>query len=87
MTVSYKIISRRCDESMRRSKERCYISSIGRMAWRCTGECSRCICCIETIEDGTERHVSLRGVKHDSKRILATVLGTHNQSADDSGDN
>lgn len=60
MTVSYRVIGRRCDKAMKRSKERCFIPSIGRERWRCTGECRSCICCLETLEDGTERHVSLR---------------------------
>ena len=58
MTISYRIISRRCDEAMKRSKEKCFTPNHRR--WKCTGECKTCICCLETIEDGTERHLPYR---------------------------
>lgn len=60
MTITHRIIRRRCDTAMRRSKERCRIPSIDRQRWECRGECRSCICCIETAEDGSESHVSLR---------------------------
>ena len=61
MTITHTIISRRCDRQMRRSKEQGHLPS-GRR-WRCTEDCNTCFCCIEKIEDGTERHFSYR--RHD----------------------
>lgn len=54
------IVNRRCDASMRRSKEKCYTPY--HTDWRCTGECSNCICCIYKTNEGTEHHVNLMGV-------------------------
>ena len=59
MTISYRIISRRCDEAMKRSKEKCITPQYRR--WRCTGECKTCICCIYQTNDGKEHHVNLLG--------------------------
>lgn len=50
----FKTYRRRCDEPMRRSKERGFTASGKR--WRCKGECKNCICCLETRYDGTEEH-------------------------------
>lgn len=50
-----QIIRRRCDKSMRRSKERGYIFKTGKH-WKCPGDCRDCICCIEQDQDGNERH-------------------------------
>lgn len=49
----------RCDEQMKRSKERCMtITPTGkRYRWRCTGECSQCICAMVKQEDGTWMHI------------------------------
>lgn len=47
----------KCDESMRRSKERCYIP-FGRR-WRCTTNCKECICAMFKQEDGTWIHKKL----------------------------
>ena len=58
MTISYRIISRRCDKAMRRSKEKGFTPYYKK--WKCTGECKNCICCLERIEDGTERHFPYR---------------------------
>lgn len=51
------IIRRRCDKPMRRSKEQC--NTAFNRWWRCTGECKVCICCLITLDDGTEEHVNL----------------------------
>lgn len=47
----------KCDEAMRRSKERCYIP-FGRR-WRCTTNCKECICAMFKQEDGTWIHKKL----------------------------
>lgn len=48
------IIGRRCDESMKRSKEKCITPLYTR--WKCNNDCKTCICCIYKINDGTEHH-------------------------------
>ncbi len=48
------IIKRRCDEAMRRSKEKCRTPS--GYKWKCTGECKTCICCIYMTQYFHERH-------------------------------
>ena len=58
MGVTYRIISRRCDKPMRKSKERCNTPYYTR--WKCKAKCDECICCIEKDENGMERHVSNR---------------------------
>ena len=58
MSVAFIAISRRCDEPMRRSKERCNTPFHTR--WKCTGNCAGCICCIEKDENGNERHSNNR---------------------------
>jgi hypothetical protein len=65
MTMSLSVIRRRCDEPMRKSKERCYTNKGHR--WRCTGECRTCICCLEMMPDGRERHFNplFKGVRID----------------------
>ena len=47
-------VSRRCDEAMRRSKEKGFRAP--GIRWRCDGECKECICCIVKSDDGNERH-------------------------------
>lgn len=47
----------KCDEAMRRSKERCFIP-FGRR-WRCTTNCQECICAMFKQEDGTWIHKKL----------------------------
>lgn len=44
----------RCDESMKRSKERCQTKD--KESWRCTKDCEHCICAMFKQADGTERH-------------------------------
>ena len=54
----------RCDESMRKSKERCYIP-FGRR-WRCSTNCQECICALFQQDDGTWTHKKMdRGEKSD----------------------
>ena len=48
------IVSRRCDKSMKRSKEQC--NTPYHKPWRCTGECKDCICSIYKTENGIEQH-------------------------------
>lgn len=57
MHVMPVIVSRRCDEPMRRSKEKCYTPRLRK--WRCTEDCRNCICCIQKDENGTESHVNV----------------------------
>ena len=45
------IINRRCDEPMRRSKEKTH-------RWKCTGKCKTCICGITIDQEGNEEHVN-----------------------------
>lgn len=52
------IIRRRCDKPMRKSKERAFLPGDNRIHWRCTENCKECICCIETDENGNEKHVN-----------------------------
>ena len=47
-------MSIRCDEAMRKSKERCYTPDHRR--WKCTNECSNCICCLYKDRYGLEHH-------------------------------
>lgn len=51
----------RCDEPMRRSKEKCYTTA--GIHWRCDKRCKECICAIRTISDGTEEHVNLMSMR------------------------
>lgn len=51
------IKSRRCDEPMRRSKERGYIRP--GVHWQCTGQCKNCICSIYKTNNGVEHHNNL----------------------------
>ena len=51
------ITDRRCDIPMRRSKEQC--TKPNGKPWRCTGECSECICSIYKTETGVEAHNNL----------------------------
>ena len=48
----------KCDESMRRSKERCWTPNNRR--WRCTGECKECHCALFKKDDGTWEHLKIR---------------------------
>lgn len=61
MHVLLSIVSRRCDEPMRRSKEKC-ITPFYR-PWRCTEDCRNCFCCIQMDENGTESHVNVASHK------------------------
>ena len=61
MFVEKFIIRKRCDEPMRRRKEK--LNTPYHRPWKCKGECTNCICCIVTLSDGTEQHLSLTGVK------------------------
>lgn len=51
------IIHRRCDEPMRRSKESAR-NARSLKQWKCDGRCKECICCIEQLISGEERHVN-----------------------------
>lgn len=57
MYVTPTIISRRCDEAMRRSKERCITPAYHK--WKCTEDCRNCICCITMDDQGNEQHVNV----------------------------
>lgn len=57
MSTIPTIIRRRCDKSMRRSKEKC--TTPGRYPWRCTEDCRNCFCCIYMDENGNESHVNV----------------------------
>lgn len=50
----------RCDEPMRRSKERCQTRmGDGKVyPWQCSGECTTCFCCIVMDEQGNEKHIN-----------------------------
>ena len=52
----------RCDEQMKRSKEKCWIyTGTGkRYRWRCTKKCGECICGLIKLEDGTWMHNKIR---------------------------
>ena len=50
------IIKRRCDEAMRRSKEKADGQGD---PFKCAGECKNCICCIEMDNYLVESHVNL----------------------------
>ena len=51
MTTTKIVVHRRCDEPMRRSKEKTH-------RWKCTGKCKTCICCITIDQEGNEEHVN-----------------------------
>ena len=55
--ASKYIISRRCDEPMRRSKEQGYIRQ--GVHWKCTNQCKTCICSIYKTNNGVEHHNNL----------------------------
>lgn len=57
MHVTPTVVQRRCDEPMRRSKEKCVTPA--RRPWRCKSDCKNCICCIWMDENGTEQHVNV----------------------------
>ena len=48
------IARRRCDQAMKRSKEKCNTPFFKK--WKCNDDCRNCICCLMTMEDGTEEH-------------------------------
>ena len=48
----------RCDESMKRSKEKC--NTPFHSTWKCTGDCKTCICCIVKDANGFEHHMGKR---------------------------
>lgn len=47
----------RCDEAMRRSKERCQTKN--KESWRCNKKCDSCHCAIFKRSDGTEEHLKV----------------------------
>ena len=49
----------RCDEPMRKSKEKCFVSR--RIRWRCDKDCLNCFCCLIKDPDGTEHHFNPLG--------------------------
>ena len=52
----------RCDEPMRRSKERAVNESwgvYGIPGWKCTGKCSQCICGLVMDSFGVWSHVTI----------------------------
>lgn len=51
------IISRRCDVQMRKSKEKC--NTANHTWWKCTKECSTCICGMYQTEEGDWHHNNL----------------------------
>lgn len=56
---SAKLIEKkRCDEAMKRSKERGYMNE-GGGHWHCPQDCLNCFCCLVTLDDGRECHVDL----------------------------
>ena len=57
MNLPRMIINRRCDEPMRRSKEKCNTPYHKR--WKCNEDCKNCICCIQMDEQGNESHVNV----------------------------
>ena len=61
MHVLLSIVNRRCDEPMRRSKEKC-ITRLYK-PWRCNEDCSNCFCCIQMDENGNESHVNVASNK------------------------
>lgn len=48
----------KCDEAMKRSKERCY--SQEKVRWRCTKNCDSCHCALYKRDDGTWEHRPVR---------------------------
>ena len=48
----------KCDESMKRSKERCY--SQENVRWTCTLVCDSCPCALHKRQDGTWEHTPMR---------------------------
>lgn len=52
----------RCDEPMRRSKEKCdrLTPMKLRYRWKCTSKCEECVCGLIKQEDGTWVHVKKR---------------------------
>lgn len=58
------IISHRCDIPMKRSKQKGYIRP--GVHWKCTKQCTQCICCILKDENGNEHHI---GALYGSQRL------------------
>ena len=47
----------RCDEAMRRSKEKARaVTPFGFPKWRCTGECRACVCGMVKLSSGNWVH-------------------------------
>lgn len=44
----------KCDEAMRRSKERCYLQE--HVRWECKHDCEHCHCALHKNKDGTWEH-------------------------------
>ena len=82
MANPYRTYARRCDKPMRRSKERGFMAS-GRR-WRCTEDCSSCICCLEKRYDGTWEHHNPRftgeRIEDDERRSDNDTKGTEGYS-------
>lgn len=53
MMTTKIVVHRRCDEPMRRSKEK------PGSRWKCKGKCKECLCCIEMDFNGNEEHINL----------------------------
>lgn len=52
----------RCDESMRRSKEKCFTPF--NTKWRCDKDCTNCICALVKQYDGSWKHNRIKEVKN-----------------------
>lgn len=50
---------RKCDQSMRRSKERCITPNLRR--WKCTEDCKNCVCGMYQTQEGDWHHNNLIG--------------------------
>ena len=51
------VTKRKCDEQMKRSKEKC--NTANHTWWKCTKECSTCICGMYQTEEGDWHHNNL----------------------------
>ena len=54
----------KCDEAMRRSKERCFVpvevgESLYVKRWKCNKDCENCHCALHKKNDGTWEHTRL----------------------------
>lgn len=67
MTVKQLLPVRKCDKAMRRSKERGLTPLYTR--WRCTGDCTSCICALVKQEDGIFIHTPVRTGHSNGKKV------------------